>query len=171
MSKELTIQEFSQSNQDGVLNLILHIQQVEYDVPITKDDQPDLLDIPGVYQQGIGNFWIALVEGVVVGTIALLDIGRGNLALRKMFVAQEYRGSKWNTGALLLKHAVNWAESKNIENIYLGTTLQFKAAHRFYEKNNFKEISEEALPTEFPIMPVDKKFYHLSIGVSRRHSS
>ena len=39
----------------------------------------DLLDIPGHYQQGLGNFWIALSAGQVVGTIGLLDIRRGGL--------------------------------------------------------------------------------------------
>jgi hypothetical protein len=34
-----------------------------------------------------------------------------------------------------------------------------KAAHRFYEKNGFKQISKQDLPDDFPLMPVDNVFY------------
>ncbi len=30
--------------------------------------------------------------------------------------------------------------------IYLGTTLQFKADHRFYEKYGFEEVENKELP-------------------------
>jgi hypothetical protein len=39
------------------------------------DDQPDLLQISSFYQQNGGNFWVALADGEVVGTIALIDCG------------------------------------------------------------------------------------------------
>ena len=43
--------------------------------------------------------------------------------------------------------------------VYLGTTASFLAAHRFYAKNGFREISSSALPPGFPVMLVDTKFY------------
>jgi RimJ/RimL family protein N-acetyltransferase len=46
-----------------------------------------------------------------------------------------------------------------VTEIYLGTTAEFLAAHRFYEKNGFKEIAKSQLPPAFPIMAVDTKFY------------
>ena len=47
--------------------------------------------------------------------------------------------------------------------VYLGTTAKFLAAHRFYEKNGFREIAREALPDSFPVMAVDTKFYTLAL--------
>jgi hypothetical protein len=42
------------------------------------DAQLDLLDIPGMYQKGSGNFQVALHGSEVVASIALLDMGDGN---------------------------------------------------------------------------------------------
>jgi len=50
---------------DEIIELILFIQQSEFNIDITADDQPDLNDIPGFYQQGKGNFWVALKHGMV----------------------------------------------------------------------------------------------------------
>jgi hypothetical protein len=47
--------------------------------------------------------------------------------------------------------------------VYLGTTEKFFAAHRFYEKNGFREIAQTKLPASFPIMTVDTKFYSRSL--------
>ncbi|HDX9579766.1 GNAT family N-acetyltransferase [Bacillus cytotoxicus] len=159
MKESLTIQEYSSNYQSQVLDLILSIQQDEYNIPISKEDQPDLLTIESVYQPGNGNFWIALYQGEVVGTIALLDIGNRQVALRKMFVKKEFRGKTFQTASLLLHNAIAWAKTKEVKEIYLGTTLQFVAAHRFYEKHHFENVEMDTLPINFPIMQVDKKFY------------
>jgi N-acetylglutamate synthase-like GNAT family acetyltransferase len=94
-----------------------------------------------------------------VGTIALLDIGAAQGALRKMFVHKDYRGREHGTGQLLLNTLFNWAKEKEYAELYLGTTAKFLAAHRFYEKNNFIEVTEAELPDSFPRMEVDVKFY------------
>ena len=93
----IRIQPYDALHQQGVIDTILPIQQLEFRVPVTLADQPDLLDIPGFYQTGAGNFWVALADGCgtgeVVGTIALRDFGNGCGALRKMFVKGSYRGT------------------------------------------------------------------------------
>ncbi len=43
--------------------------------------------------------------------------------------------------------------------IFLGTTAEFLAAHRFYEKNGFSLIDANDLPERFPRMAVDTRFY------------
>lgn len=163
MNTLLNIREYQARDQEQVLQLILNIQQQEYNIPITKEDQPDLLTIESFYQQENGNFWVACDGDQVVGTIALLDIGNQQVALRKMFVQAEYRGNVWNTATLLLQKSISWAQQQQVTQIYLGTTLQFIAAHRFYEKHGFQEIEVIQLPASFPVMQVDKKFYRLSV--------
>lgn len=37
--------------------------------------------------------------------------------------------------------------------------IKILTAHRFYEKNEFREVLKAALPAEFPIASVDTKFY------------
>ncbi|KAF6570239.1 GNAT family N-acetyltransferase [Paenibacillus polymyxa] len=163
MFKSIFLKEYSTESQSQVVDLILHIQKDEYNIAITKEDQPDLLDIENFYQRGNGNFWVALREGTVVGTVALLDIGDRKAALRKMFVKQNYRGKTFNVSNQLLHHAIGWAKERSIEEIYLGTTPQFVTAHRFYEKNGFVSVDPGELPISFPVMKVDKKFYRYII--------
>lgn len=145
--------------QTQIVELILQIQREEFGLPITLDDQPDLLDIPTVYQQGNGNFWLALETDRVVGTIAAIDIGDRQLALRKMFVAASQRGQAIGVGQQLLTALCNWATERQISEIYLGTVEVFKAAHRFYEKHGFQLIEKSELPAAFPMMQGDTRFY------------
>ena len=159
MDNSPIVKEYSNEYQAQVLDLILHIQQQEYNIQITKEDQPDLFTIEEFYQTGNGNFWVSICHDKVVGTISLLDIGNRQIALRKMFVDKEYRGAKFKTASLLLNNAIKWAREKTIKEVYLGTTPQFLAAHRFYEKNGFTSIILKDLPENFPVMQVDKKFY------------
>ena len=156
---EVNIEIYTENYKDNVIDLILSIQNGEFGIPITIDQQPDLNEIPNFYQKHNGNFWIAKIDDKVVGTIALLDIGNYKSALRKMFVAKEYRGKEFGIGQSLLNTSVVWARHKGITEIFLGTTEKFVAAQRFYEKNAFVEIPKQSLPKEFPIMDVDVKFY------------
>src|SRR5215470_19353281 len=144
--------------------LILDIQRTEFGIPITLEEQPDLSDVNNFYQTKNGNFWVALVDSAVVGTIALLDIGNRQGALRKMFVHKAYRGRSFGVGQKLLDNLFEWAVQKNFREILLGTTEKFVAAQRFYEKNGFIEIEKKTLPTEFPIMRVDVKFYKYTLA-------
>ncbi len=155
--------KFTKEYQDEVIDLILTIQQSEFNIPISKEDQPDLSDIPNVYQTRGGNFWIAIYEQQIVGTIALIDIGNQQGALRKMFVKAEYRGKEHNIAKLLLLQLISWTSEHNIREIYLGTTEKFVAAHHFYEKNKFIQVAKEGLPDTFPIMKVDTRFYKMGL--------
>ncbi|HUR65581.1 MAG TPA: GNAT family N-acetyltransferase [Chitinophagaceae bacterium] len=160
---ELRIDIYSDEYKDIVAKLILDIQQKEFGIPITLDQQPDLGSIPAFYQVDNGNFWIANMGGTIVGTIALLDISNNQGALRKMFVAKEFRGKELGVGQALLSTLLSWARQKGFSEIFLGTTEKFIAAQRFYEKNNFTEIAKQNLPAAFPVMDVDIKFYKITL--------
>lgn len=160
---EIVIKKYTEDYADDVIDLIFDIQRNEFKIPITRADQPDLSDIANFYQSGKGNFWVALYNRQVIGTISLIDIGKHQGALRKMFVKSAFRGSSYHTAALLLQQLITWARECDVHDIYLGTTEKFLAAHRFYEKNGFGQIAQATLPETFPIMKVDTKFYQLKI--------
>lgn len=142
-----------------VFELIVPIQQQEFGIAISAEDQPDLAAIPSFYQSGSGGFWVAEQSETIVGTVGLKDIGNKQSALRKMFVAPEARGREHGVAAKLLETLVSHAQASDVTDIYLGTTEAFLAAHRFYEKNGFIEVGLNALPAGFPVMSVDRKFY------------
>ena len=161
--KEVNIEIYKDIDKIKVADLILEIQNEEFGIPITLNQQPDLSEISKFYQTGNSNFWIAKVGDKLIGTIALLDIGNDQTALRKMFVDRNYRGKEFGIGQKLLDNLIDWARRKNICEIYLGTTAKFIRAQRFYEKNGFIEIKKQELPENFPVMDVDVKFYKFSI--------
>jgi N-acetylglutamate synthase-like GNAT family acetyltransferase len=150
-----------------VRELIVSIQRGEFGIEITAEQQPDLFDIAGFYQVRSGNFWVAVVDARVVGTISLLDIGNRQGALRKMFVHREFRGRDAGTAKRLLDALVAWAEQEELREIFLGTTEKFLAAHRFYAKNGFSEIAKSSLPPAFPVMAVDTRFFHRELDACR----
>jgi N-acetylglutamate synthase-like GNAT family acetyltransferase len=146
-----------------VVELILAIQRDEFGFNIDAEGQPDLLDVANFYQTGAGNFWVALLDGDVVGTIALRDIGKNQGALRKMFVRATHRGKEHGIAARLLERLVLSATGAQVRDVYLGTTEKFVAAHRFYERNGFIQVAAEALPEAFPRMSLDTRFYHRAL--------
>jgi GNAT superfamily N-acetyltransferase len=160
---DIVIQKYAPGNKEELINMILAIQQQEYEIPIVREDQPDLANIPAFYQQANGNFWVALHASEVVGTVGLIDIGNQQVALRKMFVKASYRGNKYGVARFLLETLLDWAFKRGVQAIYLGTTDKFQAAHRFYEKNGFERIAKTELPSAFPVMRVDTVFYRLTI--------
>jgi N-acetylglutamate synthase-like GNAT family acetyltransferase len=144
-------------------SLIVSIQRDEFGFDTDLARQPDLSDIPAFYQNGVGNFWVALDGQTVVGTTSLKDIGGQFAALRKMFVATDYRGAEWGVASKLLHAAIDWAQQHAVRSIFLGTTEKFQAAHRFYEKHGFALIDKALLPAGFLFMPADTRFYRLDI--------
>jgi N-acetylglutamate synthase-like GNAT family acetyltransferase len=155
------IRPFAPVHQAGVVALVVGIQQDEFGFSITYEQQPDLQNIPGFFRKGAGDFWVALVGERVVGTIALVDLGNGQGAVRKMFVDSAYRGRHAGVAQRLLTTLLDWARHHGIADVCLGTTDKFRAAHRFYEKNGFIQVASESLPQSFPRMNVDTRFYRL----------
>lgn len=158
----LEIAPVSTDQISSLADLILPIQQAEFGIFITLNDQPDLRDVDGFYRaKGCGEFWVATrkADGAVVGSIALLDIGSGDGALRKMFVHKDHRGGQAPLAGLLLHTLFSHARQNGLKRIWLGTTDKFLAAHRFYEKNGFEQVSAADLPATFPRMAVDTRFY------------
>ncbi|HIA51116.1 MAG TPA: N-acetyltransferase, partial [Candidatus Melainabacteria bacterium] len=107
----VVIKPFNAEHQDAVERLVLPIQQVEFGVEITREEQPDLMDIAGTFQHGDGNFWVAMDRDDVVGTIGVVDIGSQQVALKKMFVSSSHRGT--GIAQSLMNTAIEWCESKS----------------------------------------------------------
>jgi len=146
-----------------IVDLIIPIQQIEFGVPITLEDQPDLMDIESNYHATGGNFWAAFQDGKVVGTIALISIGDENGVIRKMFVSKDFRGKEFGIAQNLLNGLITYSKARGITDLYLGTVDILKAAIRFYERNGFVALEKQDLPSTFPIMSADNVFYHLEI--------
>ena len=158
------IRSIGNSYSEPLINLILTIQQKEFNIPVGIEDQPDLIEIENFYQASGGNFWGAFIDGELVGSIAVVKFDEGAGAVRKMFVKKEFRGREYNIAQNLLETLISYCKVNEIDNIYLGTVSVLKAAQRFYERNHFVKTPKEKLPVHFPLMSADDVFYHLKIN-------
>lgn len=149
---------FEPSYNQEVAELIVTIQREEFNLPIKLADQPDLFNIKVSYQTK-GNFWLAFdtKESKVVGCIGLVSLTNDNVALKKMFVFPAYR--KDGVGRKLVETFLNYCQDRKKRRVYLGTNSAFETAQLFYQRLGFQEIKVEDLPSDFPVVKVDNRFY------------
>ncbi|REC53594.1 GNAT family N-acetyltransferase [Chryseobacterium piscium] len=146
-----------------IIDLVLNIQQKEFNVPITIEDQPDLMQIDDFYFANGGSFWGAFINGELVGTIALIKFDEKAAAIRKMFVKKEFRGKEYGFAQKLLETLIAYCQKNGIDEVYLGTVSILQAALRFYERNHFEIIEKKSLPSKFPLMSADNVFCFLNL--------
>lgn len=170
MKDAFTIQSLDNSHCEAVVNLILPIQQVEFNLPLTLDGQRDLLDIQSHYHKTGGDFWGAFHNQELAGTIALIATGHNAGAIRKMFVKKEFRGKEMGIAQQLLNTLIVSCAERDIRDLYLSTIDVLKAAHRFYERNGFKTLEKADLPGYFPLMNGDNVYYHLQLNHSNEYN-
>lgn len=158
----MNIVPYEDKYKDQTINLILSIQQCEFNIEATIEERPDLQDIQKFYLEPSNcNFWLALYNDKVIGTISISHINGKQMALQNMYVHKDFRGLKYETARKMLKGTIDFAKKRDIKEIYLGTAADFFAAHKFYERNGFAQIRKESLPKKFPLMPIDSKFFQL----------
>lgn len=157
------IQSFDPKYQSEVVDLIERIQVGEFSIPIEKGQRLELQSIASAFQKGKSNYWVALYNEKVIGTIAVIDIGHQAFELRDVFLEKPYRGKDRGYARQLLEAVFRWSKQHKVSTIYLGTTLAFRAAHRFYEKHGFLEIAKNEMPSYCQPMDCDEKFYRFDM--------
>lgn len=155
---EIKIVPFEEKYTQQVVDLILPIQRDEFNIDISIEDQPDLLRIKQEYIDIGGNFWVALFNDQVIGTIALVKLENHCGAIKKMFAAKEFRGEK-QVGRKLLETLVAYCKHQGYERLYLGTVEVLKAAQKFYKKHDFQLIDKSEMPKDYHLMDVDTVFF------------
>ncbi|WP_020603787.1 GNAT family N-acetyltransferase [Spirosoma spitsbergense] len=151
-------------------------------IPLAPLHQPDIdrlmLDIANEFVESIATaetkkiielsllptdkYWVAQVNGKVIGTIGFTMIANSTIVLKRVFLANDHRGK--GIANALLTTVLDWVAHHQIRYIYLGTMTQYKAAQKFYENNGFTRISEADLPADFPKFLLDSVFYRLVVG-------
>jgi ribosomal protein S18 acetylase RimI-like enzyme len=145
---------YSDKYKEEVVIFILSILEGEYnlyDIP-----RPDLYKIPEAYQKDKSNFWIALENDKIIGTIALCNYGNNRGYLKRMYVDRNFRGK--GVSDKLLSTLIKFGKDNGYKEIFLGTIESMIAANKFYIKNGFQRI--KTLPKDIPELG-DSIFYKL----------
>lgn len=157
----MKIETYSGRFDDEIISLILSIQNGEAKIGLSLQEQPDLLDIHQSYQQPGGEFWLALSDGRVIGTIGLMLKEKHCAVMKKFFVKKEFRSQK--VGLSLYNELLKYAVDKDVHYIILDTPAVAHASHRFYEKAGFCKISREELPVPYSYPDRDSILYLLKL--------
>jgi N-acetylglutamate synthase-like GNAT family acetyltransferase len=133
----MNIIEYKENYKKEVVELVLYVQNIEFEVNISIEEQPDILDIENNYL----NFWIALNENnKVIGCIGLQE--KNNIGImKKFFVYKEYRET--GIGKKLYDNLLEYSKSYSLKNIVLDTPSNAISSHKIYIKSGFKEIKKK----------------------------
>jgi len=144
-----------------IIDLILHIQNDEAKINLSIEEQPDLLNVPLYYEKNGGAFWIAVEKDEVIGTIAFMNYGNGNVVLKKFFVRSDWRNKK--IGYALYEKLITCLKDRKYKRVLLDTPSVATASHRFYERAGFKKITKEELPFHYEYPDRDSYLYFLKL--------
>ncbi|HEO7089320.1 TPA: GNAT family N-acetyltransferase, partial [Streptococcus agalactiae] len=106
-----------------------------------------------------GQFWIALENEKVVGSIALLRIDDKTAVLKKFFTYPKYRGNPVRLGRKLFERFMLFARASKFTRIVLDTPEKEKRSHFFYENQGFKQITRDKLDVDYIFPDRDSRIY------------
>lgn len=91
-----------------------------------------------------GFIWVALMDGVVIGTAAIMKEHDGVYELAKMSVAEGYRGK--GISKLLIETCIEKAKALGATKLVLFSNSQLQTAIKLYRQYGFKHVAVEESP-------------------------
>lgn len=88
-----------------------------------------------------GAIFMAMQDGVAIGTCSLLPMKDGAFEVAKMTVAEKSRGQ--GIGKKLLAHVIEYAEGIGTRRLYLETNNKLTNAIHVYESLGFRHLPPE----------------------------
>jgi GNAT superfamily N-acetyltransferase len=111
-----------------------HFVVEDKDWEVLNDPVGHILDLGGA-------IFIAMQEGVAIGTCALLAMEEGAFEVAKMTVAEKCRGL--GIGKKLLNHVIEYARGVGARRLYLETNQKLVSAIHVYESVGFRHLPPE----------------------------
>ena len=108
---------------------------------VEEKDWEVLNDPVGHILQPGGAIFLAMQEGVAVGTCALLAMRDSEFEVAKMTVAEHCRGL--GIGRNLLAHVIEHARATGATRLYLETNNKLQSAIHVYESLGFRHLPPE----------------------------
>jgi GNAT superfamily N-acetyltransferase len=164
MKEPVIIREFRKTDDAGVIALVLGIQNDEFHLNLSINDQKDLTDINAYYGERGGIFLVAETSaGVIVGTIGLMRLRDDLGVMKKFFVTADYRGKDRGVAMALYERFIKSAKSKGVTQIILDTPSAAVRSHAFYRAVGFVQIDRSELPMSYDFPERDTLFFQLRL--------
>lgn len=115
----------------------LNYEWIEKFFAVEEHDR-EMLDHPRKYiiDNG-GEIFFALVNGIAVGTVAMIKFSDGSFELAKMGVDPEFRGR--GIANYLMQACIEFAKAAGIPKVFLESSRQLSPAIALYRKFGFEE--------------------------------
>ena len=108
---------------------------------LEESDKFDLLNPKESIIDKGGEIFFALIDGNVIGTVAMIRSADRIYELAKMTVDINYRGN--GVANKLMDQCLDYAINNNAQQIYLITNDTMVIAMNLYDKNGFKEVKQD----------------------------
>jgi GNAT superfamily N-acetyltransferase len=142
---ELLIRTFEARDIDSVWALHREgLQQTTPEYPeVVAHYESDLRGMEGHYLVDGSHFWVAELDGALVGMTGIERADAETGRLRRMRATTDRRRS--GIAQALLETAERFCRDQGYRRLVLDTTEHQTAAHRLYEKNGFVRTGERSL--------------------------
>lgn len=111
-----------------------------------SSEVPDLLDFDAHYGGTAGAFWVARLDGRVVGSVGVERLADGRAELHRLYLDAALRGR--GVGRDLVETVLGWCRDAGIRRLILWSDTRFDRAHRLYEGMGFRQTGERELPDD-----------------------
>ncbi|EFL53195.1 GCN5-related N-acetyltransferase [Solidesulfovibrio fructosivorans JJ]] len=108
-----------------------------FDLCFQRFDE-ELADLPGCYALPDGGVWLAWMEDMPAGCVALRPLAEGICEMKRLFVRPAYAGQRLGRG--LAEAAVAGARERGYDAIRLDTLATMTAANALYQRLGFVPI-------------------------------
>jgi len=101
--------------------------------------QEELDRLPGEYSHPAGSLYLALVDNVPAGCVALRRIDRTTCEMKRLYVRPRFRGL--GLGHRLVQTIIISGRARNYRTMKLDTLQRLEAAYRLYSRFDFQETA------------------------------
>jgi len=99
----------------------------------------ELAALPGDYAPPRGGLWLAEVDGLLAGCVALRPLGEESAEMKRLFVRSDYRGRR--IGLALARHVIDAARAIGYRSLKLDTLPSMADAQRMYARLGFVDTA------------------------------
>jgi GNAT superfamily N-acetyltransferase len=107
---------------------------------------PDLYDLERRYGGDAGAFWVARLDGRVVGSVGVERLVDGRAELHRLYLDASLRGR--GVGRALVEAVLDWCRTAGVPRLTLWSDTRFDRAHRLYEAMGFEHTGEREVPDD-----------------------
>ncbi|MGD0191634.1 MAG: GNAT family N-acetyltransferase [Rhizomicrobium sp.] len=130
---ELIIRAVRDADSTGLIALIGGAFAEYPDVYLDVDgEMPELRNPAAAIRIDDGRWWVAELDGAIVGSIAFSPVSADEAELKRLYVAVKAR--RRGLGKRLCGLVEHEAANRNVKKLFLWTDTRFADAHRLYQR-------------------------------------